>query len=206
MKLYYGPGACSIGIHVLLEEIGKPYEAHKLDLRAGDQYKPEFTAINPKSKVPTLVRDDGSVLTEFPAVATWLARTNPDKGLLPSDPEAEARVLEALDYVVATVHMQGFSRIFRPMNFAPSEADHDKVKARGREIFQKGLDLMDRTLGDRDWVAGRFSIADAAFFYIEFWAADRLKLELPPNLKAHYERMKARPSVQRVMQAEGLAA
>src|SRR5436309_11144038 len=133
MKFYYAPGACSIGIHVLLEEIGKPYEAVALNFKEGEQYKPEFTAINPKSKVPTLVRDDGSVLTEFPAIAYWLARANPDKKLLPDDLEAETRALEAMDYVVATVHMQGFSRIFRPTNFSPNPEDEEKVKARGRE-------------------------------------------------------------------------
>ena len=69
MKLMYAPGACSVGIHVLLEEIGKPYDAQLVNLRDGEQYKPGFTAVNPKSKVPTLVRDDGSVLTEFPASA-----------------------------------------------------------------------------------------------------------------------------------------
>ena len=105
MKLYYMPGACSIGIHVLLEEIGKPYDLQKIDGAKQEQYGPDFVKINPKSKVPTLVKDDGSVLTEFPAIATWLARKNPDKGLLPSDPDSEARVLEALDYVVSTMHM-----------------------------------------------------------------------------------------------------
>ena len=66
MKLMYSPGACSVGIHVLLEEIGKPYEAQLVNLREGAQFKPEFTSVNPKSKVPTMVRDDGSVLTEYP--------------------------------------------------------------------------------------------------------------------------------------------
>ena len=77
MKLYYAPGACSIGIHVVLEEIGKPYDAEVVNLREGAQHKPDFTAVNPKSKVPTLKRDDGSVQTEYPAIAYWLARTNP---------------------------------------------------------------------------------------------------------------------------------
>ncbi len=67
------PGACSVGIHVLLEEIGAPYEAVLFNLREGAQFKPEFTGVNPKSKVPTLERDDGSVLTEYPAIAFWLA-------------------------------------------------------------------------------------------------------------------------------------
>ncbi len=73
MKLYYAPGACSIGIHILLEEIGLPYDLERVNLQQGEQYKPAYTAVNPKSKVPTLVRDDGSVLTEYPAIAYWLA-------------------------------------------------------------------------------------------------------------------------------------
>ena len=129
MKLYYMPGACSIGIHVLLEEIGKPYDLQKIDGAKQEQYGPDFVKINPKSKVPTLQRDDGSVLTEFPAIATWLARKNPEKGLLPSDPDGEARALEAMDYAVSTMHMQGFSRMFRPVNYAPTEADHDERQA-----------------------------------------------------------------------------
>ena len=142
MKLMYSPGACSIGIHVLLEEIGKPYEAQLVNLREGGQFKPEFTSVNPKSKVPTLVRDDGSVLTEYPAIAYWLARTNPDKKLLPDDADAQARVLEALDYAVSTVHMQGFSRLFRAANYTPNPADEDKVKERGKELVEKGVTFL----------------------------------------------------------------
>ena len=206
MKLYYAPGACSLGIHVLLEEIGKPYEKAAVSLRSGDQYKPDFTGINPKSKVPTLVRDDGSVLTEFPAIAVWLARTNPDAGLLPTDAETEARALEALDYVVATIHMQGFTRMFRPGNFTPNAADEDKVKARGREIAEKGLALMDKALAGKEYLLGRFSIADAALFYVEFWASGAMKLPLPANCAAHFARMKARPAVAHALSEEGLAA
>jgi len=206
MKLMFAPGACSLGIHLLLEEIGKPYETERVNLMEGAQYKPQFTTVNPKSKVPTLVRDDGSVLTEFPAIAYWLARTNPGANLLPDDVDSQARALEAMDYVVATMHMQGFTRIFRPGNFSPNESDADAVKARGREIFEKGLALMDKALEGKDYLAGRFSIADAALFYVEFWGAARLKMALPANCAAHYQRMLARPAVQRMMQQEGLAA
>jgi glutathione S-transferase len=206
MKLLYSPGACSLGIHLLLEEIGKPYDTERVNLAEGAQYKPDFTAINPKSKVPTLVRDDGSVLTEFPAIAYWLASTNPQAKLLPSDAEGQARALEAMDYVVATMHMQGFTRIFRPANFSPNAADEEAVKARGKEIFEKGLAVMDKTLAGKEYLVGPFSIADAALFYVEFWGAARLKLDLPANCAAHFKRMLARPAVQRMMQQEGLAA
>jgi len=206
MKLLYAPGACSLGIHALLEEIGKPYESERINLQGGAQYQAPFTSINPKSKVPTLVRDDGSVLTEFPAIAYWLARTNPQAKLLPDDADAQARVLEAMDYVVATMHMQGFTRIFRPGNFSPNEADAEAVKARGKEIFEKGLAVMDKALAGKEYVAGPFSIADAALFYVEFWGAARLKMTLPANCNAHYQRMLARPAVKRMMEQEGLAA
>jgi glutathione S-transferase len=206
MKLYYAPGACSVGIHVVLEEIGKPYEAQALNLREREQFEPPFVAKNPKSKVPVLERDDGSVLTEFPAIAMWLARSHPEAGLLPEDADGQARVLEVMDYCVATLHMQGFSRLFRPTNFAPNEADQDAVKARGREILEKGLALFDRQLAGKDYVAGPFSIADAALFFIERWVATRSDISLPANCAAHYERMKARPAVQRVLQREGIPA
>ena len=204
MKLYYAPGACSIGIHVLLEEIGKPYDSERVNLQQGEQYKPPFTDVNPKSKVPTLARDDGSVLTECPAIAYWRAKTNPAANLLPDDVDQQARALELTDYAVATIHMQGFGRQFRPSNFTPSAADEETVKARGKEIATKGFALLDKVLNGKDYVTGKFSIADAAVFYTEFWSK-RVGISLPANCAAHLDRMLARPSVQRVMQQEGLA-
>jgi glutathione S-transferase len=204
MKLYYSPGACSIGIHVLLEEIGKPYDAELLNLKEGAQHKSDFTAVNPKSKVPTLVRDDGGVLTEYPAIAFWLARTNPFANLLPDDVDRQAEVLSLTDYAVATIHMQGFGRLFRPSNFSPNPADEDAVKARGKELVEKGFATLDKALAGKEYAIGPFSIADSAIFYVEFWAK-RFGVPLPPNCAAHLERMLARPAVQRVMQQEGLA-
>ena len=206
MKLFYAPGACSMGIHILLEEIGAPYEAVKLDIRGGESQRPPFSDLNPKGKVPTLQRDDGSVITEYPVIAHYLARTNPAAGLLPADSEAEMHGAEAMDYCVATLHMQGFSRLFRPANFTPNEADHDAVKARGREIIEKGYALLDKQLAGKDWIAGPYSAADSAVFYVSYWGAKRMGMTLPPNLAAHFDRMMARPAVQRMLAAEGLAA
>jgi glutathione S-transferase len=204
MKLYYAPGACSIGIHVLLEEIGKPYESERVNLQQGEQYKAAFVEVNPKSKVPTLAKDDGSILTEFPAIAYWLARTNPFANLLPDDIDQQARALELLDYAVATIHMQGFGRQFRPSNFTPSAADEETVKTRGKELATKGFALLDKALEGKEYAVGKFSIADAAIFYVELWSR-RVGLPLPANCAAHLDRMLARPAVQRVMQQEGLA-
>ena len=203
MKLYYGAGACSIGIHFLLEEIGKPYEAIPVALREGAQYKPDFAAVNPKSKVPTLVDDQGTIRTEYPAIAYWLARTNPYANLLPDNIDHQARALELMDYCVATIHMQGFARLFRTSNFTPNPADEDAVRARGKEIVEKGFATLDAALAGKDYAVGPLSIADSAIFYVEYWAG-RVNIALPPNCAAHLRRMLDRPAMQRMLKAEGL--
>ena len=202
MKLFYAPGACSIGIHIILEEIGAPFEIEPVNLREGAQFGQDYTAVNPKSKVPTLLRDDASVLTEFPAIAFYLGASHPEAALWPSDVEHQTRALEAMEYIAATVHMQGYTRIFRPSRFTPSTADEEKVKQQGGETVDKGLHLLDRALGDKDWVIGGYSVADAAMFFVEFWA-ERAGRALPAHAAAHLARMKDRPAVQRVLRKEG---
>src|SRR5271165_5478110 len=112
MKLYMTPGSCSTGIHIILEEMELPFEAYIVNLPAGDHLRPDYVAINPKSTIPTLVRGDGTALTEVPAIAYWLGRTNPRANLWPDGIEAETRATEAMAYIVGTVHGQGFARIF----------------------------------------------------------------------------------------------
>lgn len=202
MKFYMTPGSCSTGIHILLEELELPFEVYLVNLMAGDQYKPEYVALNPKSTIPTLVRDDGTAITEFQAIAWWLARRHPRAKLLPDDIDGEARVIETMDYAVGTIHGQGYTRIFTTANYSDNEAEHEAIQARGREIVTRGLAVMDAQLAGREYVAGNFSIADAALFYVEFWA-DKIKLELPPNCQAHYRRMLLRPAVRQVLAEEG---
>ena len=114
MKLYWAPHTCAIGIHVLLEEVGGPYELQEVDAAGGETQAPAFLAINPKGKVPVLVRDDGSVLTEFGAIAAWLAHAHPQAELLPREPEAQVRVVEVMDYVVGTLHARASAACSSP--------------------------------------------------------------------------------------------
>lgn len=203
MKFYMTPGSCTTGIHILLEELELVFEVHLVNLLAGDQDAPAYRAINPKGTIPTLVRDDGTALTDFLSIAWWLARTWPRRGLLPEDAEGQARVLEVMSHAVGTVHGQGFARIFTTEKFSPNPAEHAAVKARGREIAERGFAVMDAVLDGRDFAVGeRFSIADAALFYVEFWAT-RSDIPLPPNCLAHYARMLTRPAVRQVLAEEG---
>lgn len=205
MKLFHMPNSCSLGIHVLMEEVGKPYELIKVDFAAGAQYKEPFVTLNPKSKVPALGLDDGQLITEWPAIAWYLAKTNPQARLLPVEVEGEVRALELLDYMIATVHMRGFTRIFRPAQFTPTSADEPAVQQTGKDIVATGLKLLAKTLGEKPYLLGDYSIADAALFFLEHWAVTRAQLPVPLSIQAHLERMRARPAVQRALANENLA-
>lgn len=203
--LCYAKVTCAIGIHVILEEIGKPYDLKIVDFSKAEQKTPEYKALNPKGKVPALVRDDGSVLTEFAAIATWLSMTNPDKHLMPTDPEGIARTLEALDFAVGTLHMLSWRLYRRPDAYSANPDEHAQLKARGKEAVLAGLAVVDEQLAGKDYLVGDFSIADAALYYVEYWAADVAGWPLPPNVQAHYDLMKTRPSVQASRRQEGVA-
>lgn len=202
MKLYMTPGSCSTGIHIILEELDEIFEAYVVNLPAGDHFKADYVAINPKSTIPTLVRADGTALTEVPAIAYWLARTHPRARLWPEDVESETRALEAMAYIVGTIHGQGFARIFATPTFTRNPADHDAVRQLGRDIVEKGFAILDEALARRDYIAGPFSVADAILFYVAFWA-DKTSIPLPGQVAAHYRRMLTRPAVQRVLREEG---
>jgi len=202
MKLYMTPGSCSTGIHIILEELEEVFEAHVINLPAGDQFKPDYVAINPKSTIPTLVRRDGSSLTEVPAIAYWLARSHPRARLWPDDIETSCRLIEAMAYIVGTIHGQGFARIFATRSFARNPADHESVRELGRDIAAKGFEVLGAALGTKPYLAGDYSVVDPLMLYVEFWA-DKTGMTLPANLIAHYQRMLARPVVHRVLREEG---
>ncbi|OAH98849.1 glutathione S-transferase [Methylomonas methanica] len=202
MKLYLTPGSCTTGIHILLEELDLVFEAHLVNLMAGDQHQTDYLAINPKASIPTLVRNDGTALTEFQAIAYWLARTYPKAKLLPGDADGDAKAIELMDYAVGTLHGQGFARIFTTEKFTPNPADHDAVKAQGLDIVDKAFAILNEQIPAEGYALGAFSIADAALFYVEFWA-DKTSVTLPENCLKHYRLMLSRPVVKRVLMEEG---
>ena len=202
LKFFMTPGSCTTGIHILLEELDLLFEVHLVNLLAGDQNKPEFLALNPKASIPLLMTEQGRAISEFQAIAWWLARSYPKAGLLPPTLEEEVRVLEVMDYAVATLHMQGFARIFTTEKFTPNAGEHAAVQEQGKAIIAEAFGVMDKLLADSDYVVGKFSIADAALFYPEFWAVYS-NIPLPPRCSAHYHKMLTRPAVRRVLLEEG---
>ena len=177
-------------------------------LAKGEQNKPEFTGKNPKAKVSTLLRDDGSVLTEYGTIAAWLASRFKSANLLPFDDlERQTRMYEAMDYAVGTVHGQAFHHIFKPDGFTEGARDPEAakaaVKAKGVKMAEEGFAILGEALGAGPWLAGeQFTIGDTALFYIARWAAPS-GVALPDTVADHLRRMKARPSVAEVMRVWG---
>ncbi len=203
--LCYAKKTCSIGIHVLLEEIGIPYDLKIVDFSKKEQKTPEFLAINPKGKVAALVRDDGSVITEYAAIAMYLAMEHPEKNLMPTDTEGMIRTLEAMDFVIGTVHMLSWRMFRRPDAYSDIPEAIEQLKVRGKDAMMAAFDVVDEQLEGKEYLMGDFSIADTALYYNEYWAVDVAGWDLPPNVKAHYERMKTRPSVKASRELEGVA-
>ena len=153
---YFIRPAAARSASVLLEESGAPFELRRLNFGEREQHGEAYVAINPKSRVPALQRDDGSVMTEYQAISIYIGLAHPEKRLIPSDIERQARMMEAMDYVVGTIHAQGFRQVFRAVEYAVREADQDAVKARGHKVADKGLALIDESLAGKDWIAGDF--------------------------------------------------
>jgi glutathione S-transferase len=202
MKFYMAPGSCSTGIHILLEEIGLVFEAYIVNLPKGEHLTPEYLAINPNGTIPTLLRDDGVALTDFVSIATWLASAYPRRKLLPSDQSAADDAMETLNFCARHIHGEGFRRVFTPERYVSKHQTVEAIKAEGRRIAVEAFALVNDRLEGKSYVVGAFSIADAALFYVEFWA-DKIGMELPVNCRAHYELMRTRPAVRQVLAEEG---
>src|ERR1700685_487976 len=115
MKLYYSPGACSLSPHIVATEAGVPVELEKVNLA---EHKTEsgqdYMKINPKGYVPALRLDDGSVLTEGPAIVQYLADQNPSSGLAPKAGTVERyRLQEWLNFIGTELH-KNFGPLFNP--------------------------------------------------------------------------------------------
>lgn len=186
LTLYYSPGSSAMATHIALNEVGVPFDLKLIPLDQRANRAPDYLAVNPEGKVPSLVIDDRPPLTEVAATLWYLARRYPEAGLLPQqgDIEAEARVISWMSFIASTIH---------PARRAG--------EARWRETFA----LAEQRLGAAaEWTVGRYSIADIHLFRL-YWRFETSLHPAPgsfPNLAGHYRRMLERPAVRRTLEAE----
>ena len=196
MKLYYSPGACSLSPHIVLREAGLNFGLVRVDL--AKHVLPDgsdFIRFNPKGYVPVLELDDGSLLTEGPAIIQYIADLKPESGLAPKEGTLERyRLIEWLVYINSEIH-KGFFPLFTPNT--PEE-----YKVITREVLARRLEYAARSLEKNDFLLGsRFTVADAYLFTVTGWAAFA-QIDLGPALAAFRDRVGSRPAVKAALKVE----
>jgi glutathione S-transferase len=104
LTFYFAPGSSSMAVHIALHEVGVPFESRPISFARRDHRAPDYLALNPEGKVPTLLIN-GRPLTEVAAILYYLAKVFPAAGLLPEgDAEAEAQAISWMSFIAATLH------------------------------------------------------------------------------------------------------
>jgi glutathione S-transferase len=201
MKLYYFPGACSLSPHIVALEAGIPLQLEKTDITTKlTESGEDFGKINPKGYVPTLMLDDGEVLTEGTAIVQYLADLKPESGLAPANGTLPRyRLQEMLGYISSELHKN-----YSPL-FSPDTAD--QVRQQRKDYLLKRYTLLNDVLAGQPYLLGEsFTAADAYLFTITNWAGHvGLDLSRFAALADFQQRVASRPAVQAALVAEGLA-
>jgi GSH-dependent disulfide-bond oxidoreductase len=204
LQLYSLPTPNGIKVGVALEELGLPYEAHRVEFGAQDQLTPEFLSLNPNNKIPAILDPDGPggrpiALFESGAILMYLAEKT--GRLLPADPALRWQAVQWLMFQIG-----GVGPMFGQLGwFHKFDGRHIEDK-RGHERYRaeaaRLLNVLEGRMQGRDWIAGEFSIADIAlvpwvnaldsYGVKSLVGSDRLHA-----VPAWVERFMARPAVRR---------
>jgi glutathione S-transferase len=202
MKLFYSPGACSLAPHIVAREAGHSFDLVKVDIPnkktadGGDYWK-----VNPKGYVPTLMLDDGQIITEAGVICQYLADQRPESGLLPPFGGIERyHHMEAINFAATEIHKQ-IGALFNPM-LTP------EMKQVQQGVIERRFNALENMLKGKLYIMGdRFSAADAYLFAVLNWTkVHKIDVSKWPNIQAFMERVAQRPKVQEAMKAEGLLA
>ncbi|MGB5103988.1 MAG: glutathione transferase GstA [Steroidobacteraceae bacterium] len=198
MKLYFSPGACSLSPHIVLREGGLDFALERVDLQSSlTETGADYKAINPLGYIPALQLEDGTVLTEGPAIVQYLADRVPEKHLAPpAGTLARYRLMEWLNFISTELH-KGFGALFNPKLT-------DDVKATMKSRLVDRIGHAERLLGDKAYAMGKsFTVVDAYLFTVLGWGKYvGLDLSPFPVLTAYLGRVAARPAVQAALAAE----
>ncbi|HEY2538395.1 MAG TPA: glutathione S-transferase family protein [Stellaceae bacterium] len=199
--LYYAPNACSLVPYVTLTEAGASFEVRPLNFRKSQHMMAEYLQVNPKHKVPVLVID-GTPLTENVAIQSWIARNFPTAKLLPGDPMQELQAISLLSWCASGIH-PFLSRINSPARVCDLPGAEASVTRLAAQQLFENYKIADDILASRQWFFDHFTAVDAHFFWC-FRRGTQFDLDLAQfrNCTAHFERMKQRPSVQKLLAYE----
>jgi GST-like protein len=181
-------------VSILLEELGLPYTAQAIDIAKDEQFAPDFLRISPNNKIPAIVdRETGISLMESGAILVYLA----DKAgqLLPREGEPRYRVLEWLMWQMGGLGpMLGQAHHFLHFNKGAAPYAEERFAKEAHRLYG----VLDRRLGEREFVAGAYSIADIAIWpWVSRFAWQTVDLKQYPSVKRWYEAIAQRPAVRK---------
>jgi len=202
MKLYYGPGLCSLSPHIVLRETGTKFDLVKVSLadhktETGEDYY----AINPKGAVPALQLDNGEVLTEGAVIVQYVGDHAKDKdvSVMPKAGTMERyREIEWLNWIASELH-KSYSPLFNKA-FAEKAGDIQRAN------IEKKVAHLDKHFAGNEYLLGKtFTAADAYAFTVLGWSPHvGIDLSKHKNVTAFQARIGARPAVQAALKAEGM--
>ncbi len=177
-----------------LEEVGAEYEYHSIDLMQGGQKQPDYLAINPNGKVPTL-RDGDHLLWESSAIMLYLAEKFPTAGLIPTDPVWRSKLYQWLIWQPGTYNppISALGQLL----LTPNEQQNPNLIKQLHETIRKNSEIIETQLGEGSFLLGDFSLADIVMLPHLNAAVER-KVELSANMQAYLERLQSRPSWKKV--------
>jgi GSH-dependent disulfide-bond oxidoreductase len=205
LQLYSLPTPNGVKISIALEELGLPYEVHRVAFDSNDQFSPEFLSLNPNNKIPAMIDPHGPggrplALFESGAMLVYLAGKT--GRLMPADPAGR---YETLQWVMW--QMGGVGPMFGQVGFFHKFAGREFEDKRPRDRYvaeaRRLLGVLDGQLSEREWVVGDYSIADIAIFpwvrnLVGFYGAGELVgFDDFVNVKRALQAFVARPAVER---------
>ena len=202
-KLFYAPKSASMGIQVILEEIGIPYELIPTTIDRDKPSPPEQIEINPNGWVPVLTWDDGAMY-EYAAITMFLCDRHPQANLAPAigDP-SRALYLQTLVYFSNSVQ-NAFQLSYYPDRFVDTTADESSAQRRGNRRLRETWKVIDDQIGNNEWMLGdRFSAADIYLFMLSTWLNPALghpAIDEFSNVKRIANVVMQRPSIQLVFE------
>ncbi|HEX9143417.1 MAG TPA: glutathione S-transferase family protein [Candidatus Binatia bacterium] len=185
-------------VKVVLAEKNLPYEIIPVDLRKQEQKTAEFLKLNPYGKVPVLL-DDGTALYESCIINEYLNEKYPSPPLMPADPGKRAKARILTDYGLAHLD-EPYQKLRVELMKGQAEQKQETIEA-AKNSLRKLLQHLENELGDQPYLAGNFSLADAALIprFIRLEGFGVLPDPALPGLGKYLQRMKERPSVNAIL-------
>jgi GST-like protein len=200
LKIYSWATPNGQKVHILLEELGIPYELHPVNIFQGEQMTEDFRAVNPNRRIPAMVDEDaeGGPLRVFESGAMLLYLATKHAAFLPADPAGRWEAIAWLMWQMGGLGpMLGQGQHFHTYASEKHPYSIERYTNEGHRL----LGVMERRLADHEYLAGSYSIADMACFpWVRIHKLANLSLEQLPNVRRWYGAIRSRPAVERGME------